>query len=302
MTAKLQTSTEPAGTPPVRVQRLVSHRQVPTSFDFNGEAIRPDYVLKCSYGNDSIALLQYLHEYEERFGKLGKIVVLYNNTKWAAKWWAARVENAEKKLVVPYGWIPQQTTAKDWARLLHKHNAWPDKLRRFCTEEQKIIPTMHWLSQHDPEGTATLVCGVRREESEDRALWPEYVDSDTTNEGRPQWSPLVLHKKAERDALIKRAGWIPLAHRSHECRCVLANSQDIKTWDENDILEIEAIEKEMGDRNRERDFSNKFMFHPFRKKGRPHGIRAVVEWAKQVKPKQAKQEPGGGCDSGYCTG
>lgn len=276
-------------------------KEVPTSFDFDGQALRPDYVVKCSYGNDSIALLQWLHEYNQKY-PLGKVVVLYNDTDWGAKWWEGRVENAEKNLLPKFGFIPARTQAKKWRKLINDHNAWPDKLRRFCTQEQKIIPTQHWLSQHDPDGLAELVCGVRREESADRRNWPEWVDSDSTNEGRPQWSPLVLLNAAERDALIIKAGWVPLPHRSRECRCVLANSSDIKTWNEDDITEIEGLEAELGVRNRERDFSNKFMFHPHRKKGRPQGIRAVVEWAKQVKPRAAALEPGGGCDSGYCTG
>lgn len=276
------------------------NKTVPTSFDFDGQAMRPDYVVKCSYGNDSIALLQFLHEYDLKH-PLGKVCVLYNDTGWAAQWWEGRVANGEK-LAASYGFLTARTNRFDWQKMLFKHNAWPDKLRRFCTEEAKIIPTMHWLSVNDPNGVAELCCGVRREESTDRRNWPEYAPSDVTNEGRAQWSPLVEHTAAQRDELIQRAGWVPLPHRSRECRCILANSQDIKTWDEADIAEVEAIEKTMGDRNRERDFSNKFMFHPHRKKGRPHGIRAVVEWAKQVKPKQAKLEPGGGCDSGYCTG
>lgn len=295
-----QTSELTESVPEHSVERRVS-RSVPTSFDFGGVALRPDYVVKCSYGNDSIALLQWLHEYNQKH-PLGKVVVLYNDTRWAAKWWAGRVENAEKNLVLKYGFIPAHTTAIEWSRLVKEHNTWPDKLRRFCTEQQKIIPTINWLSQHDPDGIAELCCGVRREESADRANWPEYVESDSTNEGRPQWSPLVHLKVAGRDELIRRAGWVPLPHRSRECRCVLANSSDIKTWNEDDIAEIEALEAELGQRNREREFSNKFMFHPHRKKGNPQGIRAVVEWAKQVKPKQAKREPGGGCDSGYCTG
>lgn len=274
---------------------------IPLSFDLDGHALRPDYVVKCSYGNDSIALIQWLHEYNERF-PLGKVVVLYNDTRWAANWWAGRVENAEKNLVTKYGFISARTKAKEWRRLLFEHNAWPDKLRRFCTEDQKIIPTQHWLAQHDPDGRAELVCGVRREESADRRNWPEFAEADSTNENRPQWSPLVFHTIEQRDALITRAGWVPLPHRSRECRCVLANSTDIKSWSEDDLAEIETLEKELGFRNRERDFSNKFMFHPHRKKGRPHGIRAVFEWAKQVKPKDAAFEPAGGCDSGYCTG
>lgn len=273
---------------------------IPKSFDFDGLALRPDLVLKCSYGNDSIALIQFINEYN-LIHPLGKVVVLYNNTGWAAKWWPGRVSNGER-LVEKYGFIPAQTARFDFKAMVFSHNIWPDKMRRFCTEEAKIIPTMHWLSRHDPDGQSELVCGVRREESADRRNWPEYVDSDATNEGRPQWSPLVLLNVAERDELIHRAGWVPLPHRSRECRCVLANSSDIKTWDEDDLAEIEGIEKEMGERNRERAFSNKFMFHPFRKKGRPQGIREVFQWAKNVKPKAAKLEPGGGCDSGYCTG
>ncbi len=272
------------------------------SFDFDGAALRPDYILKCSYGNDSIALLQFVHEYDFKHWHGGKkVVVLYNDTGWAAKWWEGRVAKGEA-LSKRYGFIPARTESVGMEELIIHHNAWPDRLRRFCTEELKIIPTQYWLAQHDPEGVEELLCGVRREESKERALWPEYVQADSTNENRSQWSPLVEVKVAERDEMIKRAGWEVLPHRSRECRCVFANSTDIKSWDENDISQVERNEAALGALNRERDFSNKFMFHPFRKKGRPEGIRQVVEWAKKVPPKQAKLEPGGGCDSGYCTG
>jgi hypothetical protein len=274
---------------------------IPTSFDFDGQALRPDYVVKCSYGNDSIALLQYLHEYNQNH-PLGKVVVLFNDTGWAAKWWIELRVPAGERFAERCGFIPCRTARFDWDAMLVAHNVWPDKMRRFCTQEAKIIPTMHWLSWNDPDGLSEMVCGVRREESADRANWPEYVESDSTNEGRAQWSPLVLHTEQDRNELLARAGYKPLPHRSRECRCVLANSTDIKTWDEDDKADIRQREKMLSDLNRERDFSNKFMFHPFRKKGRPEGIDAVVEWAKRVPPKKAKLEPGGGCDSGYCTG
>jgi hypothetical protein len=167
---------------------------------------------------------------------------------------------------------------------------------QFCTEELKVEPTLSWLRMHDPEGIAETVLGVRREESAARLAWPEYVPSSDKNEGRAEWSPLVFHTTEMRDALIRRAGWEPLPHRSRECRCVNAGSQDILKFTPEDIDEIEAIEKSMtcwGD--------NRFMFSPRKKKGRPEGIRAVVEWAKQVKPKEATLEVGSGCDSGYCT-
>lgn len=125
-------------------------KSVPTSFDFDNRALRPDYVVKCSYGNDSIALLQFLHEFNQK-APLGKVVVLYNNTGWAAKWWAARVENGEK-MVRKMGFIPARTASIGMERLVMNHGGWPDELRKFCTEELKIIPTLNWLRVNDPEG------------------------------------------------------------------------------------------------------------------------------------------------------
>lgn len=265
---------------------------VPKSFNFEGTALQPDYVVKSSYGNDSIALLQYLHEYEKRFGKLGKVVVLYNDTKFAAAWWKGRVANGEK-FAEKLGFIPCQTESKGMLKLIVERNMWPDSQARFCTYELKIKPTISWLTLNDPEGKADTVCGVRREESEARANWPEWAIAD---EGRKQWSPLILTTLEQRNELIERAGWKVLPHRSRECRCVLANATDIKSWTESDILDLEAMEEKLGERQKG---VNRFIFRPHGRKGNPQGIRAVVEWAKQVKKKQPASS---GCDSGYCIG
>lgn len=258
--------------------------------------MRPDHVIKCSYGNDSIALLQWLHEYNQRCrGSLGNVIVLYNNTGWAAKWWPERVKKGEK-MAREYGFIPIETKSIGMRELIKIRNCWPRRTMQFCTEILKILPTLRWLALNDPEGKAIMVCGVRREESAARFLWPEFEQSSVKNEGRSEWSPLVALTQKERDELIVRAGWVPLEHRSRECRCVNAGSEDIKKFSVEDISEIEIVEQAMtcwGD--------NRFMFSPRKKKGRPEGIRAVLEWAKQVKPKEASKEPGAGCDSGYCT-
>jgi len=289
----------------VGLQRLVLHRVitelakrcVPTSFDF-GDALKPDYVVKCSYGNDSIALLQWMHEYNQKH-PLGKVVVLYNNTGWATKWWPARVANGEK-LVLSMGFLTSNTDCLGMEEMIMQHGGWPDQLRKFCTEELKIIPTLNWLRLHDPEGKAEMVCGVRREESDRRASWPEYVENGI-DEGRSMWSPLVLVTEQERNELIRRAGWQPLPHRSRECRCINANSADLKTWSKDDVSDVEKIEARL---QAKYPGKVKYMFHPKAKRGNPEGIRAVIEWAKTVKPKKNDEyeKPDGGCDSGYCTG
>ncbi len=266
------------------------------SFDFSGGAFKPDYVVKCSYGNDSIALLQYLHEHNQKH-PMGKVAVIYNDTGFSARWWPARVLNGEK-LARSFGFTPFQTKSRGMMDLILDRNAWPDSQMRFCTYELKIAPTQTWLAIHDPEGLAETICGVRREESEERKNWPEFVSSERTSEGRPQWSPLVCYDEKMRNDLISRAGWIPLKSRSRECKCVLANSQEIKTWGEDDIQDIENMERELRERKGQTG-PNQYIFKPHRMKGKPEGIRAVFEWAKGV---NKKEKPTSGCDSGYCSG
>jgi aryl carrier-like protein len=49
-----------------------------------------EHVIFASYGNDSIALIQWAHE-----RRLSGVHVAYSDTGWAAEWWLARVEVAE---------------------------------------------------------------------------------------------------------------------------------------------------------------------------------------------------------------
>ena len=144
----------------------------PMSFDFDGQALRPDYVVKCSYGNDSIALLQFLREHNDKH-PLGKVCVLFNDTKFAASWWMGRVENGER-FAREMGFIPCRTESKGMLKLILERNMWPDSQARFCTQELKIIPTLSWLTINDPDGLAITVCGARREESaaRSRTMWP----------------------------------------------------------------------------------------------------------------------------------
>ncbi len=52
--------------------------------------VSPRFVIFSSYGNDSVALIQWAHEQGLR-----DVVVVYSDTQWAADWWAARVEKLE---------------------------------------------------------------------------------------------------------------------------------------------------------------------------------------------------------------
>lgn len=62
-------------------------------------------VASVSYGNDSIALLQWLHE--GRTAVTGRILCVYAATGWASKEWPTRVERGEA-LARSYGFEPYQ--------------------------------------------------------------------------------------------------------------------------------------------------------------------------------------------------
>lgn len=172
---------------------------------------------------------------------------------------------------------------------------WPTSQDRFCTQVLKIQPYLAWMGYHDPECLAISVCGVRREESVERNGWPLFTESSHKDDGRPLWSPLVFHTKEERDALIQRAGWEPLPHRSRECKCVLANRADLASWDEKDITQIEQVEEAAG---MTRKGHPRVMFRPHNYMG-AIGIREVVKWAHSARGEFRPTERAA-CDSGFC--
>ncbi len=131
---------------------------------------------------------------------------------------------------------------------------------------------------------------------------PELVESSELDGGRTLWAPLVRHTKAERDALIERAGFRILEHRSDECwPCINGNREDLRRLaeDEARIAQIEALEAELGTTSNGKP---RVMFRAAHK-GNALGIREVVRWA-QSAPAQYRmgQRFLFGCDAGFCGG
>lgn len=255
----------------------------------------PDYVIFSSFGNDSIALIQWAVE-----KGLTSVVVAYSNTGWAAKFWPDRVARAcdwVRKLGFGFEQLPSQGMV-DLAR---SRKGWPRNGLQFCTTELKIVPAQKWLDSVDPEKESICLVGVRRAESRVRSSWPQWIEESGNHGGRSLWSPLYAHSATERDELLDRAGWDVLPHSSMECSpCVNANRNDIRMLTEDRIALIEKLEEEMGytSKGKKRTF-----FRPYRHMG-AIGIREVVKWAHS---KRGKYKPpvqlgdGVGCDSGMCA-
>lgn len=250
-------------------------------------------ILCVSYGNDSIALMQAAHE-----AGLRDVRVLFNDTGWADPDWFRRVEAGEA-FARDCGFKPDRTGSIGMEALVRRKMAWPRQGMQFCTDELKIAPTQAWLAEHDPERVAVLYNGKRREESVGRANIPPYVLPNESAFERLTVSPLFRHTEAERDALVGRAGFEILPHRSKECSpCVNANKADIVRLSETVIAKCERIETDMGFT---KSGKPKTIFRPA-KHMKATGIRQIVRWANSARGKFSLDDGNGvaGCDSGMC--
>lgn len=250
------------------------------------------YVIKASYGNDSVALIQWCHEQN-----LENVAVLYNDTGWSHPAWPRRVEVLEG-WVISLGFEPHRTKSIGLEQLVRKKKSWPRQGIQFCTGELKIKPTLAFMDRIDPDKLSTSVIGVRREESANRSSFPEFTYASINEGGRDIWAPLVRHSTAERDALLKRAGVIPLPCRSLECwPCINSNRRDLQQVSEARVAEIEAIEQSLGITSNGKP---RTMFRPYRYMGAT-GIREIVRWANSPRGEFDPDDGGGtGCEAGWC--
>lgn len=229
-------------------------------------------ILCVSYGNDSIALIRWMKEN----GAVNAIVA-HSFTGWATDWWPQRVAQGEQ-LARSYGFHPITITGPFGFESLcldSSRQAFPRHGMQFCTIHLKGLPFLDWVETHDPEAKTTIAIGKRREESQERANTPEFIPRSEYHGGRTVWHPLYMHNETERNALIKRAGFDVLPHRSMECSpCVNANREDLKALSEKDIQKVERMETQLG----------QFMFRA-EKKMNARGIRQVIKWANSPRGK-----------------
>lgn len=221
------------------------------------------YVISASYGNDSMALIQFAYETQ-----LKDVTVVYCDTGWAKSDWHKRVEAGEA-LAKSYGFQTIRQKSIGMVELVRMKKGFPFHRSQFCTAHLKGLPFLEWIDEADPECESIVMIGKRREESHKRADTPEWIDSSEYHGGRKVWHPLYLHNTDARNSLLKSAGIEVLPHRSDECfPCVNANKMDIQRLEEAAITRLEILEHEIG----------KTMFRPY-KHGNAKGIRKVHIWA-----------------------
>ncbi len=249
------------------------------------------FVIRASYGNDSVALIQWARE-----NGLSDVVVLYSDTGWARASWAARVEQMET-WVASIGFTAARTASIGMEALVRSKKMWPQRLMQFCTKELKIVPTIAWLAENDPDRRAIILTGVRREESANRAAAPMFLINSPNDGGRCVIQPLALFTEADRNVLLARAGFEPLPHRSEECKCINSGRADIARWDDADVAEIRRIEGALGYSSKGKPCT---MFRPNKFMG-ASGIDEIVRWAHSPRGQyETPDERADPCESGWC--
>lgn len=231
-------------------------------------------VISSSYGNDSMALIQWAYE-----NNLFDVVVVFIDTGWANKNWSKRVKRGE--------WFARScgfetVTIKpeiQFKELMKLKKGFPNQRFQWCSGILKGIPFLNWVDEIDTERNAVVLVGKRREESKERAGTPGYTNESEYHGARTLWHPLFKHTDNDRNALLKRAGFEVLPHRSMECSpCVNANAGDFRELSQDDIDKTNELELAVG----------KTMFRPQRHNGAA-GIIEVVKWAQYG---QGKYTPG----------
>jgi len=236
--------------------------------------LRPRFVIFSSYGNDSVALIQWCHEQG-----LTDVAVVFSDTGWAATWWIPRVEKLEA-WVRGLGYRTSRTTSIGFEGLAFEKQAFPTQMFQWCSYRLKIEPGERWLMENDPERRAVCLVGVRREEGPDRKNWPAFMLKSGSHGDRVMVAPMADWTEETRDVFIRRAGVEPLPHRSMECSpCINSNKKDLQALTEDDVVKAEVLEKKMHTLlGLTSNGKPRTLFRPHRHMGAV-GVREVVKWA-----------------------
>jgi len=235
-------------------------------------------VISSSYGNDSVALIQWAHEHS-----LPDVTVVYCDTGWSSPSWPQRVEKGEA-LALRYGFNVVRAKSIGMAALVRIKKGWPGNGQQFCTAHLKGVPFLEWIEEADKERSAVVLIGKRRAESEARKNTPETIEQSPYHGDRKIWHPLYAHTDEQRNELLSRAGFDTLPHRSHECNpCVNANRSDFKRLTYGEIERVNDLECEIG----------KPMFRP--KRFNAMGIHGVIVWAKDGRSRPSIEDEEAQC-------
>jgi 3'-phosphoadenosine 5'-phosphosulfate sulfotransferase (PAPS reductase)/FAD synthetase len=243
-------------------------------------------VFSVSYGNDSLAMLQWAIEADLEQA----CHAVYIDTGWAGHGWPEHVDRCEAWAGAQGFDVHRIQPEVQFRELIELKKGFPNQRYQWCSGLLKGIPFLNWLDRVDPDNQAAVFVGKRREESRERAETPCVTYSEYHG-GRMLVHPLYRHSEHDRNVLLEHAGFEPVPHRSLECDpCVNSNRADFRRLHEDDIRKASELEAVVG----------KTMFRPVRHRGAV-GVEKVVVWAKS-KPWSRESFKEGSEDDPFATG
>lgn len=202
------------------------------------------HIAIANYGNDSIALIQWAYEQQ-----LSDLTVVSVDTGFAAPSWPARVQKAEHWVRSLGFTVVRLKSQVSFAEVVKTRGSFPSRKFQWCAGFLKGLAILEWLDSPaiDPEYRATILLAYRRSQSRKRAQLPELLESSEHYNDRHVWHPLFQHSLAERDALVQRAGFPLLGHRSLECDpCIQSTQNDWMRMEPTTIDRLTKLETELG--------------------------------------------------------
>lgn len=200
------------------------------------------YIINGNYGNPTIALLQWAYE-----NALPAVTVLSVDTGWAATAWNVWMEQVQDYARACDFSSKVTKSRVDFANLVRDRQNFPTQKFQWCAGILKGLPLLDYLDSIDPQCEATILMGKRQLDLLHYGELPEFIEESDHFGGRRVWHPLRLSDDATFYALIKRAGFAPLPHRSLECDpCIHNTVRDFQRLSEQDVLKLQSLEKEMG--------------------------------------------------------
>jgi len=197
--------------------------------------------IRTNYGDDSIALVQWLFE----AGFRGTVV--YVDTGFAASTWQDRKSLGEAHARSLGFEVVHLLAQIPFSEAVIGRASFPSVKFQWCTGLLKGVPFLDWLETVDLKGEGIILLAKRRGSALAHSGLREWIAHCEFHNDRAVWHPLIDVEADERDALLQRAGFMPLGHRSLECEpCVNSTSLDWERMHPEDKKKLQALEAESG--------------------------------------------------------
>ncbi len=201
-------------------------------------------VIRCNYGDDSIALLQWLHEHENIQAQFSKIYVCYIDTGWSAISWPERVVQGESFCQFVGFVSVYLKSPENFEQLCLSRNNFPSQKFQWCAGFLKGVPFLEWIDEHDPE--CEWMVAIPKRQALYRKPITEYIEQCEYHGDRQVWHPIIDLKEKQRDVLINKAGFSILGHHSLECApCVNSTVKDFAMLSKIDIEKTCNLESQL---------------------------------------------------------